>query len=152
MRKSKTKLIFTIVLFTGLFFTNCTKENDEEPIINELELKENKLCKTWKQDYLLIDGDTTDSGPYYYHLTIEKNKDYIVSLYHVNEQGVTDDTIQYFSQWRWADHSNAIVAQYFFDIDFWMFYNIETLEEDKMILEEDTDNGVYIYSYSAISH
>ena len=140
--------IFLILLIA----TSCKKEESEEPIINELELKEAKLCQTWKRDYMLIDGDTTDPGPYYSHFTFEKNKDFIFSLYQVNEQGITIDTNQYFSQWRWADNSNAVIGQCFFDIDYWYLYNIKLLEEDKMILEEDTDNGVYIYSYSSLSN
>ena len=54
----KTSIGIFLILLIAI---SCKKEEAEEPIINELELKENKLCKTWKQDYLLIDGDTTDA-------------------------------------------------------------------------------------------
>ena len=143
----KTSIGIFLILLIAI---SCKKEEAEEPIINELELKENNLCQTWNRDYMLIDGDTIDPGSYYSHITFKKNEDFIFSLYQVDDQGITIDTIQYFSQWRWADHSNAVVAQNFFDIDDWYFYNIKLLEKDKMILEENSDNGVYIYSCSAV--
>ena len=152
MKKHHKKLLLiSIMMYTLVFLTNCTKEKDEEPIVNELEIKEDKLCKTWHQDYLLIDGDTADYGPYYYQITIDKNKDYTIALYKVNEQGETIDTTHYFTEWRWADHTNAIVVHYVFDEDFWWYYKIKSLDENEMIIEEDTDNGVYVYFYSAVN-
>lgn len=149
MNKYLNKVCIILLITVGFLLTNCTKE-DEAQIVNELEIKENKLCKTWHQDYLLIDGDTTDPDPFYYQITIEKNKDYIIAIYRVNDLGVTIDTTHYFTEWRWADHTNAIVVHDIFDEDYWWFHKIKSLDENEMIIEEDTDNGVYQYYYTAV--
>lgn len=146
MKKSiKTSISIFLLLIIAI---SCKKEEVEEPaLVNELEIKEANLCQTWRRELLIIDGDTSEPGPDRYDVQFRKNLEYILTNKQVDDHGIVTDTTNYYSTWNWADNTNAIITQSFFEMGKWYLYNIILLEKDRLILEENSVNGIYRFEY-----
>lgn len=141
----KTSISIFLLLIIAI---SCNKEEVEEPtMVYELEIIEANLCQTWRRELLIIDGDTSEPGFYRYDIQFNKDKEYIITNNMIDDQGTITDTTNYYSTWNWADNTNAIITQSFFEMEKWYLYNIILLEEDSLILEENSVNGIYRFEY-----